>query len=118
MKPIPAPKKFLFFGSMLSVIAAGGAPKLHLYVDKRHKELGECIIQFINNEIEKFYSLESVTGPIYREKIGPVSGVFVADGDYMRKIFASEGQYPKHIVPEAWLVYNQIYGCKRGLLFM
>ncbi|KAK6637987.1 hypothetical protein RUM44_008411 [Polyplax serrata] len=96
MKPIPSPRSLPVVGTMLSILASGGAPKLHLYVDKRHKELGH----------------------IYREKIGPVSGVFISDGNYMRKIFALEGKYPRHIVPEAWLLYNATYNCRRGLLFM
>ncbi|EEB14725.1 cytochrome P450, putative [Pediculus humanus corporis] len=96
MKTIPSPKSLPFIGTTLSILANGGPSKLHLYVDKRHKELG----------------------PIYREKLGPVSAIFVSDGDYMRKIFALEGKYPKHIIPESWMLYNEKYNCKRGLLFM
>ncbi|KAL1132159.1 hypothetical protein AAG570_010116 [Ranatra chinensis] len=81
-------------GTSLSVLAAG--QKLHLYVDERHRTLG----------------------PVYREKMGPVTAVFLSDPSSMRKIFSMEGKYPHHFVPEAWLLYNEKFQCKRGLLFM
>lgn len=57
-------------------------------------------------------------GPIYREKIGPTEGVFISSPDYMRRVFALEGRHPQHIIPDAWKLYNEIHGQKRGLLFM
>lgn len=93
---IPAPKFLPVIGTTLSLIAAGGAPKLHLYIDKRHQELGT----------------------IFRDKIGPVSAVFVSDPEYIRTIFRLEGKYPEHVVPEGWVIYNEIRGCPRGLIFM
>jgi ecdysteroid 2-hydroxylase len=93
---IPSPRSLPIIGTTLDLIAAGGASKLHEYVDARHRQLG----------------------PIYRESIGPVTGVFVADPDQMRRVFNLEGKYPKHILPDAWVLYNKLYGSKRGLFFM
>lgn len=93
---IPSPKGLPLVGTTLSLIAEGSTPKLHNYVDKRHKELG----------------------PIFRERLGPVDAVFVADPDEIRGVFDQEGKYPMHVLPDAWVVYNQIYGCPRGLFFM
>ncbi|KAK9712994.1 Cytochrome P450 [Popillia japonica] len=95
-KEIPSPKGLPVIGTTLSLIAAGSAPKLHQYIDGRHKELG----------------------PIFRDKIGPVSAIFVSDPDYMRAVFNNEGKHPIHVLPEPWMVYNKIHGCTRGLFFM
>ncbi|KAI4464268.1 cytochrome p450 family 4 [Holotrichia oblita] len=95
-KEIPSPKGLPLVGTTLSLIAAGSAPKLHQYIDSRHKELG----------------------PIFRDKIGPVSAIFISDPDYMRAVFNNEGKHPTHVLPEPWIVYNKIHGCTRGLFFM
>jgi ecdysteroid 2-hydroxylase len=76
---------------------AGGAQRLHEYVDRRHRELG----------------------PVYREQIGPVRGVFINSPDEFRRIFLRlEGSTPRHFLPEAWMLYNEIRSQRRGLLFM
>lgn len=93
---IPSPKGLPVIGTTLDLLAAGSAPRLHEYIDKRHQELG----------------------PVFREKIGPVSAVFVSDPMEMRSIFNQEGKYPKHILPEAWTLYNRMYNCERGIFFM
>lgn len=93
---MPSPKGLPIIGTTLDLIAAGSAPRLHEYIDNRHKQLG----------------------PIFREKIGPVSAVFVSDPMEMRSIFNHEGKHPKHIIPEAWILYNRKYNCQRGILFM
>lgn len=93
---MPSPRGLPLIGTMLNVIAAGSAPRLHEYVDARHRELG----------------------PIYRESFGPVNAVFVADPNEMRRVFNLEGKYPKHLLPDPWVLYNKIHGCKRGLFFM
>ena len=93
---IPSPRTLPIIGTTADLIAAGGAPKLHEYVDARHRQLG----------------------PIYRENIGPVKSVLVADPNDMRRVFSLEGKYPKHLLPAPWVVYNKIYDCKRGLFFM
>lgn len=96
LQEIPSPMGLPVVGTTLALIAAGGAPKLHIYIDERHKQLG----------------------PIFRDKIGPIQAVFVSDAECMRKTFSQEGKYPKHMLPEGWTVYNQMYGCSRGLFFM
>lgn len=93
---VPAPRLLPMVGSTLSLLAAGGAPKLHLYVHRRHAELG----------------------PIFRDRIGPLNIVFVAAPDMNRAVFAQEGKHPAHFIPEAWKIYNEISGRTRGLLFM
>lgn len=96
VEDIPTPKKLPIVGTMLSLLAAGSAPKLHKYADLRHKQLG----------------------PIFKDKIGPVSAVFVASPEAIRTVFSQEGKYPMHVVPEAWHVYNRTYKNSRGLFFM
>ncbi|XP_044266354.1 cytochrome P450 315a1, mitochondrial [Tribolium madens] len=93
---IPSPKGLPLVGTTFSLIAHGSTPKLHDYVDHRHKQLG----------------------PIFKEKLGPVSAVFVSDPDEIRAVFGHEGKYPMHVLPDAWVAYNQMYGCPRGLFFM
>ncbi|CAH1404539.1 unnamed protein product [Nezara viridula] len=96
MKMIPYVKGLPIIGTSLSILAAGSSPKLHLYIDRRHKKLG----------------------PIFKENMGTVCGTFVADPLAARTVFSAEGRYPKHMVPDAWKVYNKIYNCNRGLFFM
>ncbi|KAG5892981.1 hypothetical protein JTB14_015025 [Gonioctena quinquepunctata] len=93
---LPSPKRLPFFGTTFSLLAAGGPKRLHKYIDKRHQQLG----------------------PIFKDNVGPVVGVFLADPDGMRSVFSKEGKYPVHIKPESWLLYNEKHGCSRGLFFM
>lgn len=93
---IPAPRGLPLVGTALDVALAGGAPKIHEYCDRRHRELG----------------------PIYKETLGAVEAVFVADSALIQKVYASEGKFPMHMVPEAWIIYNQVKGIQRGLFFM
>lgn len=95
-KKIPSPRRLPLVGTTLSLLAAGSAPKLHLYIDTRHRELG----------------------PIFCDQIGPIRAIFVSDPRIARTIFASEGKFPAHVLPEPWIVYNKIHGCSRGLFFM
>lgn len=96
-KEPPEPRGIPFFGTIFSLIKAGGAQKLHEYVDKRHRELG----------------------PVYREQIGPVRAVFVnSPNEFRRVLIELEGSRPQHFLPEAWILYNEIRAQSRGLLFM
>lgn len=94
---MPRPKQVPLLGTVES-IAAGRGTKLHEYVDSRHKQLG----------------------PIYCEKLGGDTDlVFVSDPMLIRKLFLNlEGKYPMHILPEPWVLYEKLYGSKRGLFFM
>ncbi|XP_067011206.2 cytochrome P450 315a1, mitochondrial [Anabrus simplex] len=93
---MPSPRGLPLVGTTLALIAAGSAPKVHEYIDMRHKQLG----------------------PVFRDTIGTVDAVFVANADEMRRLFSLEGKYPTHVLPEPWVLYNQMFGCKRGLFFM
>lgn len=72
--------------------------RLHEYADSRHKQLG----------------------PIYCEKLGGNAElVFVSDPMLIRKLLLNlEGKYPIHILPDPWVLYEKLYGSKRGLFFM
>lgn len=93
---LPRPKGLPVLGTALDVLRAGGATKIHEYCDRRHRELG----------------------PIYRETLGSVDAVFVADSALIQKVYTNEGKFPMHMVPEAWLIYNEVKGIQRGLFFM
>nr|QFU80946.1 cyp315a1 [Eotetranychus kankitus] len=93
---LPTPKSYPIVGTTLTLMAFGGAAHLHEYCDSRHKELG----------------------PIYREKLGPTDCVFIADSSMAQKVYSNEGRFPNHLVPEAWTIYNEMTGIKRGLFFM
>ena len=93
---IPTSKGLPILGTTLSLLAAGAAPKLHHYIDSRHRQFG----------------------PIFRETIGNMTGIFLSDASDMRQVIAQEGKYPTHALPEAWTLYNRKYSCSRGLFFM
>lgn len=57
-------------------------------------------------------------GPLFKIQIGNVNAVFIKDPDMMRSVFAYEGKFPKHPLPEAWTYFNEKRKCKRGLFFM
>ncbi|XP_015435772.1 PREDICTED: cytochrome P450 315a1, mitochondrial [Dufourea novaeangliae] len=96
LQSAPEPRGLPLFGTLFSFLLAGGAKRQHEYVDRRHKELG----------------------PVYRERLGLVSAVFINSPQEFRRVFRIEGQAPKHFLPEAWMLYNDIRKCRRGLLFM
>jgi ecdysteroid 2-hydroxylase len=93
---IPFLRGVPLLGRSLSIAKAGGAPKFHRYVEARHGELG----------------------PIYRECLGQLTATFVSEPTLMRAVFTAEGLHPTHFLPEPWILYNQRFNCKRGLLFM
>ncbi|XP_046915997.2 cytochrome P450 315a1, mitochondrial [Dermatophagoides farinae] len=93
---IPTPAGLPLIGTLYDLIRAGGAEYVHQYCDKRHEQLG----------------------PIYREKLGNVEAVFIADANLVQQVYKHEGKYPQHMVPEPWIIYNQNKGIKRGLFFM
>ncbi|KAH9419721.1 hypothetical protein DERP_001551 [Dermatophagoides pteronyssinus] len=93
---IPTPAGLPLIGTLFDLIRAGGAEYVHQYCDKRHKQFGS----------------------IYREKLGNVEAVFVADAELVQQVYKHEGKYPQHMVPEPWIIYNQNKGIKRGLFFM
>ncbi|XP_029052690.2 cytochrome P450 315a1, mitochondrial isoform X1 [Osmia bicornis bicornis] len=96
LQEAPEPWGFPVFGTIFSFLFFGGPKRQHEYVDKRHKELG----------------------PVYRERLGPVTAVFVNSPHEYLRIFRLEGSAPRHFLPEAWTLYNEIRKRRRGLLFM
>lgn len=93
---IPSATGLPIVGTDLSILMHGGAAKMHEYVDMRHRQLG----------------------PIIKEKLGPVEAVAVSTKDLASVVFLNEGRYPKHLVPEPWIIYNKTRGIKRGLFFL
>ncbi|CAB3220715.1 unnamed protein product [Arctia plantaginis] len=95
---IPYRRTFPVIGTKLEFIASGSGTKLHEYIDHRHKQLG----------------------PVFREKLGGDADlVFVSDPLLIRTLLLNlEGKYPAHILPEPWVLYENLYGSKRGLFFM
>ena len=93
---IPSPKGLFLFGTIFDLIKAGGAEYVHKYCDSRHKQLG----------------------PIYKEKMGNQEIVFISDAELIQKVYKFEGKYPQHMVPEPWIIFNEIKGVQRGLFFM
>ena len=74
---IPSAKGLPILGTSFDLIKSGGASQLHNYCDQRHKNLGN----------------------IYREKMGNLDCVFVADASLMQFIYSREGLYPVHAIP-------------------
>uniref|UniRef100_A0A1A9V720 Cytochrome P450 315a1, mitochondrial n=1 Tax=Glossina austeni TaxID=7395 RepID=A0A1A9V720_GLOAU len=94
---IPRVKGLPIFGTFFEFLAAGAAPQLHNYIDKRHRQYG-CI---------------------FHERLGGTQdAIFVSSANLMRAVFLHEGQHPEHPLPEAWILYNKQYNCQRGLFFM
>lgn len=95
-RDIPIIKGLPVFGTTFSILAAGGGRNLHKYIDKQHQQYGS----------------------VFKEKLGPIDATWISDPSDMKLIFQQEGKFPQHILPDAWLLYNELYGQKRGLYFM
>lgn len=59
-------------------------------------------------------------GPIFSERLnGNTDLIFLSDPELIKTLFIKlEGKYPSHILPDPWILYEKIYGSKRGLFFM
>ena len=94
---IPSPKSIIpFVGTWIEALRHGVATRVHEYVDMRYRQLG----------------------PIYREKLGKLDAVFIFDPQDVQRVFMREGRHPRHVVPEAWLLHQEISDKPRGLFFM
>lgn len=93
---IPSPKGLPLVGTLWDVIRAGGVSQIHLYINERHRQLG----------------------PIFREKLGHVEAVWLADPALYQQVFQAEGAYPRPMLPESWTIFNRKHSYKRGLFFM
>ncbi|KAG6452805.1 cytochrome P450 315a1, mitochondrial [Manduca sexta] len=95
---MPHPKSMPILGTKLEFFAAGGGKKLHEYIDNRHKQLGSIFCENLG---------------------GSADLVFISDPTLMKTLFLNlEGKYPAHILPDPWILYEKLYGSKRGLFFM
>ena len=93
------PKTATAFPTLTSILRLsmnGGVSYLHKHCDKLHKQ----------------------HGPIYREKLGPVEGVFIADDELIKETFGQEDTSPTHLIPEPWIIYNELNNVQRGLFFL
>ncbi|XP_038209628.1 cytochrome P450 315a1, mitochondrial [Zerene cesonia] len=94
---IPRSKSLPIIGNSLDLLKGGRGSRLHEYIDERHRKLGKIFI----------------------EKFGPTDLIFLSDAALIKTVFINlEGKYPMHILPEPWILYEKLYGKKRGLLFM
>lgn len=93
---LPSPSGFPVFGTLPRFLAAGGVQHYHKYISQLHQELGG----------------------VFRNSFASTNMVFVSDPDAVREVFAAEGQYPRHFIPEAWLLYNEERQVRRGIFFM
>ena len=80
----------------MDVIRAGGVSQIHRYIDERHRQLG----------------------PIFREKLGHVEAVWLAEPALYQQVFQNEGACPRPMLPEPWLLFNKKHSYKRGIFFM
>ncbi|CAG5048004.1 unnamed protein product [Parnassius apollo] len=98
IKNVPRPRSLPLFGTKLDFFLAGRGTRLHEYIDARHK----------------------LHGSIFCEKLnGNTDLVFISDAALMKTLFLNrEGKYPAHILPDPWVLYEKLYGFKRGLFFM
>lgn len=85
-----------FTSQITSLITEQWQNRFHEHIDEHHMQFG----------------------PIFRKSLGSVDAIFVKSPYLIRDVFAYEGKYPKHPLPEAWTFYNQLHKCKRGLFFM
>ncbi|XP_068633672.1 cytochrome P450 315a1, mitochondrial isoform X2 [Battus philenor] len=97
-KDIPRPKSLPVLGTKIDFFLAGRGTKLHDYIDGRHKQLGSIFTESLSGNTEL---------------------VFISDPILMKSLFLNlEGKYPAHILPDPWVLYEKLYGSKRGLFFM
>ncbi|CAK1580374.1 unnamed protein product [Parnassius mnemosyne] len=98
IKNVPRPRSLPILGTKLDFFLAGRGTMLHEYIDARHKLLGSIFCEKLN---------------------GNTDLVFISDPTVMKTLFLNrEGKYPAHILPDPWVLYEKLYGFKRGLFFM
>ncbi|KAJ0176555.1 hypothetical protein K1T71_007734 [Dendrolimus kikuchii] len=98
IEDMPHPKELPLVGTKLDFYMFGGGTNLHEYINSRHKQLG----------------------PVFYERLGGTTKlIFISDPALIKSLFLNlEGKYPTHILPEPWILYENLYGSKRGLFFM
>lgn len=65
-------------------------------------------------------NLHNKLGPVFCDQLGGNTDlVFISDPVLIKSVFLNlEGKFPAHILPEPWVLYENLYGSKRGLFFM
>ncbi|XP_050680017.1 cytochrome P450 315a1, mitochondrial [Leptidea sinapis] len=97
LSEMPRPTSLPIIGTKIDLFMRGRGTRIHEYVDERHKNLGK----------------------IFTEKFGTTDLIFISDAELIKTLFMNlEGKYPMHILPDPWVLYEKLYGCQRGLLFM
>ncbi|XP_055602482.1 cytochrome P450 315a1, mitochondrial isoform X2 [Uranotaenia lowii] len=90
------PSHIPYIGFINDILNLGHPKDLHRTITKYHKQFGQ----------------------IFKIKISTIDAVFISNPEMMRNVFAYEGKFPRHPLPNAWTYYNQKHNCKRGLFFM
>ena len=78
------------------MLASGRNPYFHEYIHKQHMKLG----------------------PIFSEPMGDKDVIFISDPKLQSRIYSIEGKYPRHSLPDSWILFNQLNQNPRGLFFM
>ncbi|XP_070540550.1 cytochrome P450 10-like [Ptychodera flava] len=64
---------------------------------------------------EYFTWRRNTLGPIWKESIGVMSGVVVADPSATEAVVRAEGKYPRRMPMEPWLLYRKMGGYSLGV---
>ncbi|XP_077992026.1 25-hydroxyvitamin D-1 alpha hydroxylase, mitochondrial-like [Glandiceps talaboti] len=68
------------------------------------------------SKMDKFFMMRRQQfGPIWREDLGGLAGVFVADPNAAAAVFRSEGKYPRRPPVDPWLLYRKLGGYSLGV---
>ncbi|XP_070540683.1 cytochrome P450 10-like [Ptychodera flava] len=66
--------------------------------------------------LDKYFTWRRNTlGPVWKESIGVISGVVVADPSATEAVVRAEGKYPRRLPLEPWLLYRKMGGYSLGV---
>ncbi|XP_077992014.1 25-hydroxyvitamin D-1 alpha hydroxylase, mitochondrial-like [Glandiceps talaboti] len=88
---MPRPRNKLV--TYLDIFRNGGLSKMHQFFTMRRKQFG----------------------PVWREDIGVLRGVFVADPNAAAAVFRAEGKHPRRPPVEPWLLFRKMGGYSLGV---
>ena len=55
-------------------------------------------------------------GPIFKEKLGPVTNISIADPNLVEEIVRSEGKFPNRPPYPSWTIYKKMRTQANGLM--
>lgn len=55
-------------------------------------------------------------GRIFKERMGPITNLSIADPQLVEEIFRQEGKYPIRPPYEAWLLYKEMNKRSKGIV--